>query len=347
MYSKLNQLKRATLILLSFLLISAQAEAQQKTNLNLQAGKNSINFLSENVKIAGDLFLPKDYDKNAKYSAIVVVAPASGVKEQTVGIYAKKLSEKGYVTLAFDHRTYGESEGEPRAMENGPMKVEDIKNAVTFIRTIPGVDREKVAELGICSGAGYSIKTACFDARIKSVATVSGFIDFIDYGLSGGTQYMYQLSGDKISQFQQQIKIASNARQKYYETGEVVKVIGMPEKNAGMGEFWNRAADYYRNPKRGGAVKTYTPMRAAISLDSRYFFNPTEHMELMRGKPLLAIAGSKALTAYYSQLAVSKAKGDKEFFKIEGAHHFDLYDGEKYVNQAVIKLDKFYKRTLK
>jgi fermentation-respiration switch protein FrsA (DUF1100 family) len=314
----------------------------------LQPGKNAVSFKSEGLNIVAPLFLPASYIESGKHATIVVVTPASGVKEQTAGIYAQKLAEQGFVTLAFDHRTFGESEGQPRCMENAPMKVEDIKNAISFVGTVPGVDKNNIGVMGICSGAGYSIQTACFDARVKSLAIVSGFIDFTAYGLSGGTQYMYQLSGDDISQFQQQMKMASNARQKYFETGETVFVDGIPAKGSQMGEFWERAADYYHNPERGGAVKSYNPKRAAMSLDTRYFFNATDNIELMRGTPFLAIAGSKAYTAYYSEQAVNKAKcKDKEYFKINGAHHFDLYDGEKYVKQVVGKLTEFYQGTLK
>ncbi|KRV69416.1 alpha/beta hydrolase [Aeromonas veronii] len=318
-------------------------------NYELQPGINKVNFLSENTRISGNLFLPKDFNPAKKYPAIVVITPASGVKEQTAGIYAKKMAEKGYVTLAFDHRTYGESGGMPRGMENAPMKVEDIKNAISFIRSIPGVDDERVAELGLCSGAGYGLQTAYQDSRVKSLAVVSAFIDFTDYGMGGATQYANMLNGSPVKQYQQQIKWASDARQKYFETGEVLYVDGIPAAGSGLGEFWDQAADYYRNSKRGGAVATYTPKRAAISLDSRYAFNPTEHIELLEGKPFMAIIGSEALSAPFSKIAVERAKQkkiDATLFTIKGAGHFDLYDQDKYVNQAVIKLDEFYKKTI-
>ena len=311
------------------------------------AGKNKVSFLSEQTRIAGHLFLPEGYSEEGNYRAIIVITPASGIKEQTAGIYAEKLSQKGYVTLAFDHRTYGESGGMPRGMENAPMKVEDIKNAISFIRTVSGVDRAKIAELGICSGAGYSIQAASFDTRIKAVATVSGFVDFIDYGLGGSTQYADHLGGDKIDQIRKQVRWGNEARQTYYETGEVLYVDGIPEKGRGLGEFWDRAADYYRNPKRGGQFATYTPMRAAMSLDTRYSFNPSEHMELMRDVPFLAIVGTEALSAPFSKTAVERAQSEKELFEIKGAKHFDLYDQEKFVVQAVEKLDRFYERTLR
>ena len=338
-------------LLASAMLGAAPAMADSFLGAAYHSGKNKVSFMSEQTRVAGNVFLPPGYSKHKSYPALVVITPASGIKEQTAGIYAAKMAKKGYITLAFDHRTYGESGGYPRGMENAPMKVEDIKNAITFLSNFPGVDATRVGELGICSGAGYSLQVAMQDTRLDSVATVSGFVDFTDYGMGGNTQYMDQLSGDAIEQYRQQIKMASDARQKYYETGEVVLVDGIPsaEKAKSMNEFWVRAADYYRNPERGGGAPNYTPMRAAMSLDTRYAFNPSEHMELMGDTPFMAIVGTEALSAYFSEIAVKRSVekgGNAELVKIKGAQHFDLYDQEKYVNQAVNRLDKFFKSTL-
>ncbi|MFG0605268.1 alpha/beta hydrolase [Vibrio mimicus] len=350
----MNKLKTINLsLVISAILSAAPAMAEsQFLGDEYQAGKNKVSFLSENIRIAGNVFLPPNYDENKNYRAIVVVTPASGVKEQTAGIYAEKMAKKGFIALAFDHRTYGESGGYPRGMENAPMKVEDIKNAITFLSHFPGVDSERIGLLGLCSGAGYSLQVATQDTRLDSVATVSGFVDFTDYGMGGATQYMDELTGSPVEQYRQQIKMASDARQKYYETGEVVLVDGIPsmEKAKTMNEFWVRAADYYRNPERGGAAENYTPLRAAMSLDTRYAFNPSENMELIGDTPFLAIVGTKALSAYFSEVAVKRgieAGKDAQLFKIEGAQHFDLYDQEKYVNQAVNKLDDFFLKTLR
>jgi len=349
----MNKFKTIGLSLIaSAIFSSAPATADTFLGAEYNEGRNKVAFLSENTRIAGNVFLPPNYNKNNSYPALVVITPASGIKEQTAGVYAEEMAKKGYITLAFDHRSYGESGGFPRGMENAPMKVEDIKNAITFLSNFPGVDRNRLGELGICSGAGYSLQVAMQDARLDSVATVSGFVDFTDYGMGGATQYMDKLSGTPIEQYRQQIKMASDARQKYYETGEVVLVDGIPsmEKAKTMNEFWIRAADYYRNPKRGGSAPNYTPMRAAMSLDTRYAFSPSEHMELMGETPFLAIVGTEALSAHFSEIAVErgvKAGGNAELFKVKGAQHFDLYDKAKYVVQAVEKLDNFYANTLK
>ncbi len=336
-----------TALALSTALSTGVALAGAPEISTFHAGLNDVNFQSESTRIAGHLFLPDGYTPEGNYPAIVVITPASGIKEQTAGIYAEKLAQQGFVTLAFDHRTYGESGGLPRGMENAPMKVEDIKNAVSFLGTVPGVDKERIGELGICSGAGYSITAGSFDTRIQSIATVSGFVDFVDYGAGGATQYADHVTGDAVDQLRQQIEWGSHARQVYFETGEVLLVEGIPEPREGLGEFWTRAADYYRNPERGGQFPTYTPMRAAMSLDTRYAFNPSEHMELIRDLPFLAIVGSDALLREFSVTTVDRAQGDDvELFDIEGAQHFDLYDQEQYVDQAVNKLTQFYTRTL-
>jgi len=349
----MKKLKSISLPLFAAVMLSTTpAIADSFLGAEYQQGKNKVSFLSENIRVAGNVFLPPHYDANKSYAAIVVITPASGVKEQTAGIYAEKMAKEGYITLAFDHRTYGESGGYPRGMESAPMKVEDIKNAITFLSNFPGVDPERVGELGICSGAGYSIQVAIQDSRLDSVATVSGFVDLTDYGMGGATQYMDQLTGDSTEQYRQQIKMASDARQKYYETGEVILVDGIPsaEKAKSMNEFWIRAADYYRNPERGAAVGNYTPLRAAMSLDTRYAFNPSENMKLIGDTPFLAIVGTEALSAYFSEVAVKRgteAGKDAQLFKIDGAQHFDLYDQEKFVNQAVTKLDDFFSKTLR
>ena len=91
------------------------------------------------------------------------------------------------MTLPFDHRTYWEIGGFPRGMENAPMKVEDIKNAITFLSNFPWVDKQRIGELGIFSGAGYSLQLAMQYMRLDAIATVSGFVDFKDYGMGGAT----------------------------------------------------------------------------------------------------------------------------------------------------------------
>lgn len=134
-----------------------------------------------NVKIAGELYKPENFDVNKKYPAIIVVHPAGGVKEQVAGLYAKKLSENGFITLAFDASYQGESGGKPHFLENPASRVEDVRSSVDFLTTLPFVDKENIGVLGICAGGGYAFNAAQTEMRIKAVATVSAFdLDYID-----------------------------------------------------------------------------------------------------------------------------------------------------------------------
>lgn len=126
-----------------------------------------------NINVVGNLYYPPNFDANKKYSAIVIGHTFTGVKEQTSGLHAQKLAELGYVTLAFDASFWGESGGTPRNIEVPEIRVEDFSAAVDFLSNHSGVDKERIAGLGICGGGGYIISAAAIDHRIKAVATVS------------------------------------------------------------------------------------------------------------------------------------------------------------------------------
>lgn len=132
----------------------------------------SVTFKNRTWDVAANLHLPEDFDKNKEYAAIVCVHPGSSCKEQTAGIYAEKLSELGYVAVAFDASFQGESGGEPRYIEDPATRVEDVRCAVDYLTTLDYVENDRIGVLGVCAGGGYAANAAMTERRIKAVGTV-------------------------------------------------------------------------------------------------------------------------------------------------------------------------------
>jgi fermentation-respiration switch protein FrsA (DUF1100 family) len=118
----------------------------------MKAGKNEVQFKSFGDTVIGNLYCPQDFDLTRKYLAVIVAGPLGTVKEQAGGVFAQKLAEKGFVALAFDYRTQGQSEGVPKNYENPFRKAEDIGTAISFLRTHEFVERDRIGSLGICAG---------------------------------------------------------------------------------------------------------------------------------------------------------------------------------------------------
>ncbi|MGZ8272039.1 MAG: alpha/beta hydrolase, partial [Methylophilus sp.] len=126
-----------------------------------------------NMTIVGNLYMPKELDQKAKSPAIVVGHPMGAVKEQSSNLYAQKLAEQGFVTLAIDNSFWGESEGQPRNAVLPDVYAEAFNAAVDFLGTRSFIDRERIGALGICGSGSFVISAAKIDPRMKAIATVS------------------------------------------------------------------------------------------------------------------------------------------------------------------------------
>jgi uncharacterized protein len=293
--------------------------------------RKDITFVSDGRKLAGHLYLPEDRSAVEKRPAVVVVGASSGTKEQTPAAYSQRLVALGYAALAFDHSSYGESEGTPRSDENPFAKSEDIKNAVTFLVGREEVDADRIAAVGVCAGGGFAPYTAVADQRIKAVATVSGLPD-LRSTLTGG------FAGD----WRALMRLAQSAREAYAQGGEAQYVPFLPPGQ--QSEWVENAKQYYltdRNPdphwKNQILVWSFDKMLQYSALDIIHLLAPT---------PLLLIAGSKAETLPQSEAAYEKASEPKELFVIDGGTHFDFYDKPEYVEPAVAKIDSFFQAHL-
>lgn len=316
----------------------AQAEAppapSDKVTVERVTFKNRIS-----IDVAGDLYMPRNIDPSKKYKAIVVGHTFTGIKEQTSGLHAQKLAELGYITLAFDASFWGDSGGMPRNIEVPEIRVEDFSAAVDFLSNHALVDPNSIGGLGICGGGGYVVSAAAIDHRIKAVATVSMY----DLGRA-----RRQGLGDAIT-FEQRMKTLDRIgelRTKEFRGEARTDTLGVPDKltekdTQNTREFY----DYYRTP-RAQHPNTDTSYSLSSQAPMMNFF-PFAQIETISPRPLLFIVGEKAVSAYFSEDAYSKAAEPKELFVIPGASHVDLYDVPKHLAVSIPKLDKFFKDNLK
>jgi len=292
--------------------------------------KTKIEFTCQGTKIIGDLFTPEQYKDGEKLPAIILVGPATSVKEQVAGVYAEKLASRGFITLAFDHRAYGESAGEPRSTEDIFRKSEDIRCALSFLRSQKQVAEDAVGAVGICAGAGYLVGTAAGEKRIKAVATISGTLSMQGTVAAAG--------GEKI------LQMAGEARQLYDETGEATYISPIANPTAESNQFVREAYDYYV-----GNQNKYPTWQNKIDISSfanLAALNISTVLANLNPTPILFIAGSKAMTGSLSQNAYESAEEPKELFWIDGATHISMYHNEEHINQAVEKMDGFFKNKL-
>lgn len=323
-----------------FGLASAQdTNSPNEVKSEINAHVEKVTFMNNQTKMVGNLYLPPDFDKNKKYPAISVAHPWGGVKEQTAGIYAERLAQKGFITLAYDASHYGESGGEPRYLENPAERVEDIRSVIDYLSNRPEVDADNIGALGICAGGGYTISAAQTDLRIKAVAGVSTY----DVGdaARNGLRNVWPVDREAV------LKEASLQRTKEArgEAPLITKLLPTSTPPADAPQFVRNAYDYY-NTARGQHPNATGNFRAVSVIQQMEFF-PFAQIDTISPRPLLLIAGSNAQTLYFSQEAYAKAKDPKELYIIKGATHFDLYDKDEYVTPAVEKLADFFHKNLK
>ena len=291
------------------------------------------------ITLVADMYIPKN--AGGKLAAIAVSGPFGAVKEQSSGLYAQTLAERGFLTIAFDPSYTGESGGQPRYVASPDINTEDFSAAVDFLSTRDDVDPERIGILGICGWGGMALNAAAMDTRIKATVTSTMY----DMSRVNANGYFDAMDADQRYELRRQLNAQRtlDAKNGTYELAGGV-VDPLPDDAP---QF---VKDYYAYYK---TLRGYHKR----SLNSNNGWNKTSSLSFIN-MPLLAysdeirnavlmIHGEKAHSRYFSEDAFKKLKGDnKELLIIPGASHVDLYD-----NQANVipfdKIESFFREYLK
>lgn len=290
------------------------------------------------ITLAADLYEPKNAD--SKLPAIAVCGPFGAVKEQSSGLYAQTLAERGFLTIAFDPSFTGESGGKPRYVASPDINTEDFSAAVDFLSVQDNVDPERIGILGICGWGGMALNAAAIDTRIK--ATVASTM----YDMTRVNARGYFDAMDADARYE--LRKALNAQRiKDYKNGSYQLGGGVVDPLPEDAPFYVKDYyDYYKT-ERGYHKR---------SLNSNGGWNMTSALSFMN-MPILAysdeirsavlvIHGEKAHSCYFSKDAFKNLKGDnKELLLIPNAVHTDLYDRMDVI--PFDKLESFYREYLK
>ena len=300
---------------------------------------SKITFVNRyGITLVADLYQP--INASGRMPAIAVSGPFGAVKEQCSGLYAQKMAERGYLTIAFDPSFTGESGGTPRYVASPDINTEDFSAAVDYLLTRDDVDSERIGIIGICGWGGFAINAAAMDTRIK--ATVASTM--YDMSRVNANGYFDSMNADQRYELKKQLneQRTVDARNGSYERAGGV-VDPLPDDAP---QFVKDYYAYYKTP-RGYHPRSLNSNDGWNKTSSLSFINMPilSYCDEIRSAVLL-IHGEKAHSRYFSEDTYKRLKGDnKRLLIIPGANHTDLYD-----NLSVIpfdEIDKFMKEAMK
>ena len=321
------------------------------------------------IELAADMYTPLNSLEGGKFAAIGVSGPFGAVKEQSSGLYAQTLAERGFVTIAFDPSYTGESGGEPRYVSSPDINTEDFSAAVDFLSLQDNVDPERIGILGVCGWGGIALNAAALDPRIK--ATVATTM----YDMSRVSQNGYNDEGDSKEARNAMRKALAEQRLKDYPSGSYERAGGVVEDPTNMPWFVQQYHAYYKTP-RGYHAR---------SLNSNEGWNKTSILPWLNAgflkftneidNAIMILHGEKAHSRYfgitaYEDMTGAKVdlqgqdanlqplneplsepfivtRGNKQLYIVPGATHCDLYDGGEQNYIPFDKLAIFFHDNLK
>lgn len=289
-------------------------------------------------EVAGHMYLPKDFDVNKQYKAVVVSGPFGAVKEQSSGLYAQEMAKNGFVAVAFDPSTTGESSGERRNVGSPEIFTEDYSAAVDFVSNLKFVNPDQLGAIGICGLSGMALTAASNDTRIKAVATSAM------YNMSESISDHYK--GAYYTSEQREIvkHHLADMRDKEAKTGKSIRgahELGVdasgniqtfdtmfPDKlpenaDSVTKEFYNYYVGRAFHPRAINSNKSAWDSTTAYGF---FNFNLMENINEVSPRPILLITGEKAHSKYFADEVYEKLQSAKQEIVVPGATHTDLYD---------------------
>ena len=269
--------------------------------------------------LAGDLYLPKNRG-SAPLAALVISGPFGAVKEQSSGLYAQTMAERGFAALAFDPSYTGESGGEPRNVASPDINTEDFSAAVDYIGLQSYVDRERIGVIGICGWGGMALNAVAADKRVKAVVA-STMYDM--------TRVMSKGYNDSVTLEQRTQALEQMSRQRWQDAEKGSPAYQPPYNGlkGGEAQFLIDYHDYYRTP-RGYHARAVNSGNAWTQTTPLSFMNMPilTYITEISPRPVMFIHGEKAHSRYFSETAFAAAAEPKELVIIPDANHTDLYD---------------------
>lgn len=272
------------------------------------------------ITIVADMYMPKDF--TGKLAAVAVSGPFGAVKEQSSGLYAQQLAERGFITIAFDPSFTWESGGCPRRVASPDINTEDFSAAVDFLSVHPDVDADRIGILGICGWGGIAIQCAINDPRVK--ATVASTM----YDMTRVTANGYFDADNSAEKRNAGRKALACQRTDDYRNGSYVRAGGvvdpLPEDAP---QFVKDYHAYYKTPRgyhvRSGNSNDGWNMTSSLPFMNFKFFEYADELE----NAVLIVHGDKAHSYYFGKDTFAKLKGDnKQMLTVKDATHCDLYD---------------------
>ena len=294
-----------------------------------------VRFTSDGLELVGDLRVP-ELDRPGP--AVVFTGPLTGVREQVVGTYAERLAARGYVTLAFDHRNFGASDGEPRCHEDAAGKLADLRDAVSFLRSRAEVDAERVAMCGVCLGAAYALKASAFDPRVRALGLVAGAYN----------DPRAMRTGMGSEGYRGQLRAGLEAWERYTATGAVDYIPAVADNGGPAAMPGEEPFAYYGTARGGGGVdgpgNGWENRLSVLSIRELITLDAAMGAEFIAPTPMLVVHGERDdyCAPDGAQAVFDRAGEPKRLVWLPAQLHIDLYDNEEFVGPAVDALADWF-----